>query len=122
MSRTLNVRVAIIAVALAAGCQEVTVPNYNNPSVDALTSSPTASVVNSATSGLLVLYRSATAVEGWQMGSFGRESYNLLQAEARDLLAFYAGPIVPGGFAQDLGWSAAYTDLRQIQSVLSAVD
>lgn len=124
MSRTHSVKVAVIAAAIGvvAGCQEVTVPNYNNPSVDALTSSPTASVVNTATSGLLVLYRSATAVEGWQMGSFGRESYNLLQAEPRDLLGFYAGPIVPGGFAQDLGWSAAYTNLRQIQSILTAVD
>jgi starch-binding outer membrane protein, SusD/RagB family len=124
MSHMHCMRVAIIAAAIGVvtGCQETTVPNYNNPSVDALTSSPTPSVVGTATSGLLVLYRSATAVEGWQMGSFGRESYNLLQAEARDLLGFYAGPIVPGGFAQDLGWSAAYTNLRQIQSVLTAVD
>jgi starch-binding outer membrane protein, SusD/RagB family len=124
MSRMHSVRVAVIAAAIGVvtGCQEVTVPNYNNPSVDALTGSPTPSVVNTATSGLLVLYRSATAVEGWQMGSFGREAYNLLQAEARDLLGFYAGPIVPGGFAQDLGWSAAYTNLRQIQSILTAVD
>jgi len=124
MSHMHRMRVAIIAAAIGVvtGCQETTVPNYNNPSVDALTSSPTPSVVGTATSGLLVLYRSATAVEGWQMGSFGRESYNLLQAEARDLLGFYAGPIVPGGFAQDLGWSAAYTNLRQIQSVLTAVD
>jgi hypothetical protein len=100
----------------------VTVPNYNNPSVDALTSSPTPSVVNNATSGMLVLYRAGTTVESWQMGSFGREAYNLLQAEARDLLGFYAGPIVPGGFAQDLGWSAAYTNLRQAQSIQIAVD
>src|SRR6185436_9079818 len=75
-----------------------------------------------ATSGLLVLYRNATGTEGWQMGSFGRESYNLLQAEPRNLLGFYTGPIAPGGFAQDLGWSAAYTNLRQIQSILTAVD
>jgi hypothetical protein len=74
------------AIAVVAGCEDVTVPNYNNPSVDALTSSPTPSVVNTATSGLLVLYRAATATEGWQMG-VGRESYNLLQAEARNLLA-----------------------------------
>src|SRR5438270_3843472 len=124
MSAMHSVRVVVIAAAIAVvgGCQEVTVPNYNNPSVDALTSSPTPSVVNTATSGLLVLYRATTAAEGWQMGSFGRDSYNLLQAEARNLLGFYAGPIVPGGFAQDLGWSAAYTNLRQIQSILTAVD
>jgi len=114
--------VAAALIVGAVACQEVTVPNYNSPSVDALTSSPTPSVVNNATSGLLVLYRASTAVEGWQMGSFGREAYNLLQAEARDLLGFYAGPIVPGGFAQDLGWSNAYTNLRQIQAILTAVD
>jgi hypothetical protein len=114
--------VAAALIVGAVACQEVTVPNYNSPSVDALTSSPTPSVVNNATSGLLVLYRASTAVEGWQMGSFGREAYNLLQAEARDLLGFYTGPIVPGGFAQDLGWSSAYTNLRQIQAIQTAVD
>ena len=111
-----------IALVVLSACNEVTVPNYNNPSVDALTSSPTPSVVNNATSGMLVLYRAGTTVESWQMGSFGREAYNLLQAEARDLLGFYTGPIVPGGFAQDLGWSAAYTNLRQAQSIQIAVD
>jgi hypothetical protein len=116
------VLVTVAAIAVVAGCEDVTVPNYNNPSVDALTSSPTPSVVNTATSGLLVLYRAATAAEGWQMGSLGREAYNLLQAEARNLLGYYAGPIVPGGFVQDLGWSNAYTNLRQIQSILTAVD
>ena len=118
----LRVLVTLAAIAVVAGCEDVTVPNYNNPSVDALTSSPTPSVVNTATSGLLVLYRAATAAEGWQMGSLGREAYNLLQAEARNLLGYYAGPIVPGGFVQDLGWSNAYTNLRQIQSILTAVD
>jgi hypothetical protein len=124
MTTTQRVSIALAATALmfAVACQDVTVPNYNSPSVDALTSSPTPSVVNTATSGMLVLYRSATTVEGWQMGSFGRESYNLLQAEARDLLGFYVGPIVPGGFAQDLGWSAAYTSLRQAQAIRTAVD
>jgi hypothetical protein len=111
-----------IALAVLSACSEVTVPNYNNPSVDALASSPTPSVVNNATSGMLVLYRAGTTVEAWQMGSFGREAYNLLQAEARNLLGFYAGPIVPGGFAQDLGWSAAYTNLRQAQTIQLAVD
>src|SRR5262249_7197006 len=121
-NRAYFVTLAGVAVAAIAACSEVTVPNYNNPSVDALTSAPTPSVVNNATSGMLVLYRGATAAEAWQMGSFGREAYNLLQAEARDLLGFYAGPIVPGGFVQDLGWSAAYTNLRQAQLIQIAVD
>lgn len=121
-SYRISVAVAGATLAFAIACRDVTVPNFNSPSVDALTSSPTPSVVNTATSGMLVLYRSATSVEGWQMGSFGRESYNLLQAEARDLLGFYVGPIVPGGFAQDLGWSNAYTALRQAQAIRTAVE
>jgi hypothetical protein len=124
MTTTRILSTALLGLACAAigACNEVTVPNYNNPSVNALTSSPTPSVVNTAVVGMLVLYRGGTGLEAWQMGSFGRESYNLLQAEPRDLLGFYAGPIVPGGFAQDLGWSAAYTNLRQAHSVLTAVD
>jgi hypothetical protein len=120
--RAVLITLSGVALATIAACSEVTVPNYNNPSVDALTSSPTPSVVNNAATGMLVLYRGGTTVEAWQMGSFGREAYNLLQAEARNLLGFYAGPIVPGGFAQDLGWSAAYTNLRQAQAILIAVD
>lgn len=121
-TQTVSVAVVGAMLAVAVACRDVTVPNFNSPSVDALTSSPTPSVVNTSTSGMLVLYRSATTVEGWQMGSFGRESYNLLQAEARDLLGFYVGPIVPGGFAQDLGWSSAYTSLRQAQAIRVAVE
>ena len=121
-SYRISIALAGTTLAFGVACRDVTVPNFNSPSVDALTSSPTPSVVNTATSGMLVLYRSAASVEGWQMGSFGRESYNLLQAEARDLLGFYVGPIVPGGFAQDLGWSNAYTSLRQAQAIRTAVE
>jgi hypothetical protein len=120
--RAFTVTLTGVALATAGACHEITVPNYNNPSVDALTTAPTASVVNNAAIGMLSIYRGGAGVEAWQMGSFGREAYNLLQAEARDLLGFYAGPIVPGGFAQDLGWSSAYTNLRQAQSIQLAVD
>ena len=120
--RKVSIALSGLALAAAGACREVTVPNYNNPSVNALTSTPTASVVNTAVVGLLVLYRGGTSVEAWQMGSFGREAYNLLQAEPRDLLGFYGGPVVPGGFVQDLGWSNAYTNLRQAQLLMTAVD
>src|SRR4051794_33336562 len=115
-------RAAVLALVLAAACRDVTVPNYNNPSVNSLTSSPTASVVNTAVLGMLVQYRGGVNAETWQTGSFGREAYNLLQAEPRDLLGFYAGPIAPGGFAQDIGWTSSYTNLRAAQVILVAVD
>jgi hypothetical protein len=118
----LSTAAAGAAIVLGAACGEVAVPNYNNPSVDALTSTPTASVVNTAVSGLLIIYRGGTNAEGWQLGSFGREDYNLLQAEARNLLGYYIGPVAPGGFVQDLGWSNAYTNLRQVQAIFTAVE
>ncbi|HEX4681144.1 MAG TPA: RagB/SusD family nutrient uptake outer membrane protein [Gemmatimonadaceae bacterium] len=114
--------VPALVLVLGAACRDVTVPNYNNPSVNSLTSTPTASVVNTAVLGMLVQYRGGVNAETWQMGSFGREAYNLLQAEPRDLLGFYAGPIVPGGFAQDIGWTSSYTNLRAAQVILVAVD
>ncbi len=113
---------AVVALVLLGGCREVTVPNYNSPSVNALTGNPTASVVNTAAQGLFIQYRAGAGVEGWPMGSFGREAVNLLQAEPRDLLGYYAGPLEPSGFASDLGWSAAYTDLREAQAIQTAVD
>ena len=56
------------------------------------------------------------------MGILGKESYNLDQAEPRNVLSYLQGPIEPGGFVQDLGWTAGYRNVVQGLTILEAVD
>ena len=114
--------VLVVAAVTLGACQEVTVPNYNNPNLESLTSNPTASNVNNAIVGLLISLRDRVGTEASAMGILGKESYNLDQAEPRNVLGFLQGPIEPGGFVQDLSWTAGYRNLRQAAVVLAAVD
>src|SRR5262245_13472774 len=114
---------AFAGVLLTAGaCSEVTVPNYNNPSLEQLTGSPTIGTVNTATVGMLINLRGRVGTEASAMGILGKESYNLDQAEPRNVLSYLQGPIEPGGFVQDLSWTTGYRNLRQGATVLEAVD
>jgi hypothetical protein len=117
-------RTAVLAVAaLTLGaCQEVTVPNYNNPNLEQLTNSPTASAVNNAIVGLVISLRDRVGTEASAMGILGKESYNLDQAEPRNVLGYLQGPIEPGGFVQDLSWTAGYRNLLQGAVVLAGVE
>src|SRR5829696_2165307 len=109
------------ALLAAGGCREVTVPNLNNPSLESLTETPTASVVNGAATGMLIALRGRVGTEASSMGILGREMYNLDQAEPRNVIAYLQGPIEPGGFVQDLSWTAGYRNLRQGATILDAV-
>jgi hypothetical protein len=115
--------VAIVgAAALTGACNEVTVPNLNSPNIDQLLSAPRASVVNTTALGLLVGARAVSGTYASQLGVFGRESYNLDQAEARFVLSWLAQPLTPGGFGTDLGWSATYRQVLTAQTILDIVD
>jgi hypothetical protein len=122
LRRAYTTVVVLGAAVLAAACKDVTVPNYNNPSLEQLTSNPTASTVNNAVVGMLISLRGRVETEASSMGILGKESYNLDQAEPRNVLGFLQGPIEPGGFVQELGWTAGYRNLRQGAVVLEAVD
>ena len=114
--------VVVVAAVLVGACQEVTVPNYNNPNLDQLLNSPTASTVNTAVVGLVISLRDRVGTEASAMGILGKESYNLDQAEPRNVLGYLQGPIEPGGFVQDMSWTAGYRNLRQAAVILAAVD
>jgi hypothetical protein len=114
-----------VAVALLTGlgaCSDVTVPNYNNPNTGTLSTAPNAATVNTTVQGLLVGLRANTGTWATTLGILGREVYNLDGAEPRNVLAFLIGPLEPGGFGTDMGWSTTYRDLRTAVSVLEAAD
>lgn len=110
------------AVAFTAACREATVPNYNNPSVDQLQQSPAPSSINLATQGLLLGARSQVGAYATTMGVFGREIYNLDAAEPRNVTALLVGPLEPGGFGVDVGWSAAYRNQLLATTTLGVLD
>jgi hypothetical protein len=114
--------VVVVAAVLSGACNDVTVPNYNNPNLDQLLNSPTASTVNTAVVGLVISLRDRVGTEASAMGILGKESYNLDQAEPRNVLGYLQGPIEPGGFVQDLSWTAGYRNLRQAAVILAAID
>ena len=115
---------AAAAALCAAGvaCSDVTVPNYNNPSVDQLQTSPNLSSVNLATQGLLGGLRGQVGTHASAMGVQGREIINLDAAEPRNVTALLVGPLEPGGFGNEFSWSAAYRNIRLGLTTLSVLD
>jgi hypothetical protein len=113
---------ALAAACAAAACREVTIPNYNSPNVDQLTTAPNAATVNTTALGLLVGARATVGAYATTLGVLGREVYNLDQAEPRNVLAFLVGPLEPGGFGTDMGWTATYRQLLTAFTILEAVD
>jgi starch-binding outer membrane protein, SusD/RagB family len=110
------------AACVATACQEVTVPSLNNPIIESLTENPDISTINVSTVGMLITLRDRVGTEASAMGILGKESYNLDQAEPRNVISYLQGPIEPGGFVQDLGWTAGYRNVVQGQAILEAVD
>ena len=104
LSQLRNVVFVVAATTLGA-CKEITVPNYNNPNLEQLTNNPTANTVNTAIVGIVISLRDRVGTEASAMGILGKESYNLDQAEPRNVLGYLQGPIEPGGFVQDLSWT-----------------
>jgi hypothetical protein len=122
LRRAYGIAALAVAAVGAGACTDVTVPNLNNPSIESLTENPSIGTVNTATVGLLITLRDRVGTEASAMGILGKESYNLDQAEPRNVISFLQGPIEPGGFVQDLGWTAGYRNVVQGVAILEAVD
>ena len=121
--RRMTLRPAVATLLLALGaCEEATVPNFNTPNTDQLLTSPTQASVNTTVVGLTVGTRASAGTWALTLGILGREVYNLGNAEPRNVLAFLIGPLEPGGFGTDMGWTATYRNLRTATTVLDAVD
>ena len=121
-ARRAAVLLAVAAASAAAACKEVTVPNYNAPNVDMLTNAPSASTMNTTVLGLLVGARATVGTYATGLGILGREVYNLDGAEPRNVLGYLVGPLEPGGFVADVGWTATYRQVLTATTILAGVD
>jgi len=114
--------VALVLALLGAGCGDITVPNYNAPSVDALTGTPTVTTVNTAASGMLISLRALANTYAGTMGILGREVYNLDPSEPRNVNGYLVGPLEPGGFGTDFGWTASYRTVLHGNYILTSLE
>jgi hypothetical protein len=103
-------------------CQAADIANFNSPSTSQLEQAPNAATVNTTVIGLLGGVRAGAGTWASTLGIFGREVMNLDGAEPRNVLALLIGPLEPGGFGTDVGWTNSYRNLRTATTILEVVD
>ncbi|MGH7458138.1 MAG: RagB/SusD family nutrient uptake outer membrane protein [Longimicrobiaceae bacterium] len=108
-----------------SGCGDLTVPDFNNPSLEDLENNPTPTGVATATTGLLVGARANLVAPNAYislLGILGRESYNLDEAEPRFVTEMLVGPMSPSGAFGGNLWTARYANIRNANIILNALD
>lgn len=115
--------IALLAgCATAVACNAADIGNFNSPNTSQLEDSPNASTVNTTVAGVIAGSRAGAGTWASTLGVFGREIMNLDGAEPRNVLALLIGPLEPGGFGVDVGWTNSYRNLRTAYTVLDVVD
>ncbi len=115
----------VLSALLAAACQDLNVPDLNNPAIGPLQSSPTRAGVITATQGLFLGARTNIApFNGFVavMGVLGRESYIMNAGDLRFFTELLAGPLDGGSprFGGNL-WNERFADIRNASIVLNAL-
>jgi hypothetical protein len=119
-------RSALLAtVAALCACSELTVPDYNNTSLDDLLTNPTPTKVAQAAQGLLVGTRTMMGPQNGYislLGILGRESYNFDAADPRFITEMLIGPLDGGSpaFGGNL-FGQPYLNIRNANTLLAAV-
>src|SRR5437016_14354293 len=124
--RSHSVCTALALALLAAGCADLNIPDFNNPSIGDLQNNPTRAGVVTATQGLFVGARVNIATfNGYisELGVFGRESYNFNSGDTRFINELLQpGPLDGSGprFGGNL-WAERYANIRNAGIVLTAL-
>ncbi len=118
--------IAATAVLAIAGCSELTVPDYNNPSLEDLQTNPTPTKIAQSAQGLLVGSRLQQGTQNGYvslLGIVGRESYNFDPADPRFIVEMLIGPLDGGSpaFGGNL-FGAPYANIRNANILLAALD
>ncbi|MCI0571326.1 MAG: RagB/SusD family nutrient uptake outer membrane protein [Myxococcaceae bacterium] len=123
MKKTLGLMVAVALV----GCGDLEVPDFNNPSTDALEKNPTKSLVQAASTGIIIGSRVGIAsTNGYvsQLGILGRESYVFDIADPRyiqELLETDGLDATSGAYGGNF-WANPYRNIKNARSVVTALD
>ena len=116
----------LLSALLATACQDLNVPDLNNPAIDDLQKNPTRTRVIDATQGVFIGARqNIAAFNGYVsvMGVLGRESYNFDAGDPRFITELLGGPLDGGSprFGGNL-WNERFTNIRNANIVLNALD
>src|SRR5436190_20972984 len=117
---------AVALLFALSACKDLVVPDYNNTSIDDLTSSPTPTKITQAAQGLLVGTRVGIGEQNGYvslLGILGRESYNFDPADPRFITEMLIGPLDGGSpaFGGNL-FGDPYRDIRNANNLLGAVE
>ncbi|MEX2111437.1 MAG: RagB/SusD family nutrient uptake outer membrane protein [Gemmatimonadaceae bacterium] len=117
---------ALAMVAVASGCKDLIVPDYNNTSLDDLVSNPTPTKIAQASQGLMLGTRVGIGAQNGYvslLGILGRESYNFDAADPRFITEMVIGPLDGGSpaFGGNL-FASPYRNIRNANLVLGAVE
>ena len=106
----------------ACSSEKLNVPNYNQPSVDALAKDPNG--IQLLATGVLVNERNMLAGFTRDFGVFGREVYNYFTTDGRTVQNYLVGlanpqRLDPGGFANG-NWSGRFQNMKNEITLIEA--
>ena len=123
-----GIRLPVLVASLltVAGCNDLVVPDLNNPSLDDLVSNPTPTKIAAAAQGLMIGARAGMGAQNGYvslLGILGRESYNFDPADPRFITEMLIGPLDGGSpaFGANL-WANPYQNIRNANILLAALD
>lgn len=112
----------LVAVSLLAGaCDDLAIPDYKNPPIEALTN-PSREAVLSAATGVLEGTRDDADTYVLWGGIIGREGYFLDPNESRYVRSLFAGVPLATNFTGSSYWTTPYRNLRTANLLLAALD
>lgn len=122
--RVLPTLIAAGALTVTA-CGDLTVPDFNNPSIEDLQTGATPTTIRQASQGMLIGARSYMGAQNGYvslLGILGRESYNFDPADTRFITEMLVGPLDPGSpaFGGNL-FSLRYRNIRLGNTILASV-
>ena len=124
MMPTFTRALAVGTLVLAAACNSdrLVVPNYQNPTSDAIERDPVAAIPLLAT-GVLRNDRDNHLGFIGGVGILGREAYNYTATEGRNTSGWLTADVNnQASFGGVSNWAAYYTQLRNIKNLINLVD
>jgi hypothetical protein len=121
-----NLSLIVATAFTVAACGDMTVPDFNNPSLEDLETNPSPTTIRQATQGMVFGARAQMGAQNGYVsliGILGRESYNFDPADTRFITEMLIGPLDPGSpaFGANL-FAARYANIRLGNTILSALD
>lgn len=121
MKKISAVSIGLMGFLSVAGCNDLTVPNLNEPTVDALEENPSRVAISAAAQGLLRTTRANAAAMVQWLGAFGREGYPMTQTGA-SLSGSVQNRLSGGNFPGNTLWNDAYRNIRNANLLFEAVE